>query len=129
MTNTKKGKEINIFKSLARSNVFSTKSEEQEVNLVWPNLYMLTALHLIVILNLLFFNKLRQIIPEIRSERRDLLIFIFILKMTGTFTPVHSAGYLILLCFCLFDLCTLFVYIPCTCLQPLGVKLSINKVS
>jgi hypothetical protein len=35
---TKKGKEINIFKSLARSNVFSTKSEEQEVNLVWPNL-------------------------------------------------------------------------------------------
>ena len=29
----KKGKEINIFKSLARSNVFSTKSEEQEVNL------------------------------------------------------------------------------------------------
>jgi hypothetical protein len=38
MTQTKKGKEINIFKSLARSNVFSTKSEEQEVNLVWPNL-------------------------------------------------------------------------------------------
>jgi hypothetical protein len=30
---TKKGKEINIFKSHARSNVFSTKSEEQEVNL------------------------------------------------------------------------------------------------
>jgi hypothetical protein len=23
---------------------------------------------------------------------RDLLIFIFILKTTGTFTPVHSAG-------------------------------------
>jgi hypothetical protein len=35
---TKKGKEINIFKSLARFNVFSTKSKEQEVNLVWPNL-------------------------------------------------------------------------------------------
>jgi hypothetical protein len=33
----------------------------------------------ILILNILFFNKLRQIIPEIRSERRDLLIFIFIL--------------------------------------------------
>jgi hypothetical protein len=49
----------------------------------------------ILILNILFFNKLRQIIPEIRSERRDLLIFIFILKTTGTFTPVHSAGYLI----------------------------------
>jgi hypothetical protein len=50
----------------------------------------------ILILNILFFNKLRQTIPEIRSERRDLLIFIFILKTTGTFTPVHSAGYLIL---------------------------------
>jgi hypothetical protein len=34
----------------------------------------------ILILYILFFNKLRQIIPEIRSERRDLLIFIFILK-------------------------------------------------
>jgi hypothetical protein len=50
----------------------------------------------ILILNILFFNKLRQIIPEIRSERWDLLIFIFILTTTGTFTPVHSAGYLIL---------------------------------
>jgi hypothetical protein len=50
----------------------------------------------ILILNILFFNKLMQIIPEIRSERRDLLIFIFTLKTTGTFTPVHSAGYLIL---------------------------------
>jgi hypothetical protein len=49
----------------------------------------------ISILNILFFNKLRQIIPEIRSERRDLLIFIFNLKTTGTFTPVHSAGYII----------------------------------
>jgi hypothetical protein len=47
----------------------------------------------ILILNILFFNKLRQIIPEVRSEMRDLLIFIFILKTTGTFTPVHSAGY------------------------------------
>jgi hypothetical protein len=46
----------------------------------------------ILILNILFFNKLRQIIPEVRSEMRDLLIFIFILKTTGTFTPVHSAG-------------------------------------
>ena len=50
----------------------------------------------ILILNILFFNKLWQIIPEVRSEMRDLLIFIFILKTTGTFTPVHSAGYLIL---------------------------------
>jgi hypothetical protein len=38
----------------------------------------------ILILNIVFFNKLRQTIPEIRSERRDLLIFIFILKTTGT---------------------------------------------
>ena len=47
----------------------------------------------ILILNILL---LRQIIPEARSEMRDLLFFIFILKTTGTFTPVHSAGYLIL---------------------------------
>ena len=50
----------------------------------------------ILILNILFFNKLRQIIPEVRCEMRDLLISIFILKTTGTCTPVHSAGYLIL---------------------------------
>ena len=50
----------------------------------------------ISILNILFFNELRQIISEVRSEMLDLLIFIFILKTTGTFTPVHSAGYLIL---------------------------------
>ena len=49
------------------------------------------ALDHILILNILFFNKLRQIIPEIRSERLDLLIVIFILK-----TPVHSVGYLLL---------------------------------
>jgi hypothetical protein len=30
---------------------------------------------------------LRQIIPEVRSEMRDIFIFIFILKTTGTFTP------------------------------------------
>ena len=42
----------------------------------------------ILILNILFFNKLRKIIPEVRSEMRDLLIFIFILKTTGTFTLV-----------------------------------------
>ena len=51
----------------------------------------------ILILNILFFNKLRHIIPEVRSEMRDLLIFIFILKTTGTFTPVHSAGYMYLI--------------------------------
>ena len=49
----------------------------------------------ILTLNILFFNKLKQIIPEIRSERGDLLIFILSLKTSGTFTPVHSAGYLI----------------------------------
>jgi hypothetical protein len=60
------------------------------------NFHVLTeARDHILILNILFFNKLRQIIPEIRSERRDLRIFIFILKTTGTFTPVRSAGYLI----------------------------------
>jgi hypothetical protein len=37
-----KGKKINIFRSLARSGQrFSTKSEEQEVNLVWPNLFLI----------------------------------------------------------------------------------------
>ena len=50
----------------------------------------------ILILNISFFNKLKQIIPEIKSERRVLLIFIFTPKTTGTFTPVHSAGYIIL---------------------------------
>jgi hypothetical protein len=30
----------------------------------------------ILILNILFFYKLRQVIPEVRSEMRDLLIFI-----------------------------------------------------
>jgi hypothetical protein len=46
---------------LALDNVFSTKSEEQEINLVWPNLFL-----------------------------------IFDCPTTGSFTPVHSAGYLIL---------------------------------
>jgi hypothetical protein len=31
----------------------------------------------ILILNILFFNKLREIIPEIRSERRDGLISVY----------------------------------------------------
>jgi hypothetical protein len=30
------------------------------------------------------------------NHLQDLLLFILILKTTGTFTPVHSAGYLIL---------------------------------
>jgi hypothetical protein len=96
--------------------------EEQDVNLVWPNLCIFWLLFIglyrswswslpnfvwmnisgyqnymssllrdhILILNILFFNKLRQIIPEIRSERRVLLIFIFILKTTSTCTPVHA---------------------------------------
>ena len=56
---TKKGTEIIIFKSLARSNVFSTKSEEQEVNLVWPNLCMWsTALHLFIPLMIMISSKL-----------------------------------------------------------------------
>ena len=32
----------------------------------------------------------------------------------------------LLLCLCLFDLCTLFGYIPCICLHPFWVKLSIE---
>ena len=56
---TKKGKEINIFKSLARSNVFSTKSEEQEVNLVWSNLcILLTALQLFIPLMIMISSEL-----------------------------------------------------------------------
>jgi hypothetical protein len=99
----------------------------------------------ILILNILFFNKLRQIISEVRSEMLDLLIFMFILKTTGTFTPVHSAGCLILrnelrstqeiarqnIQVSFYIRSTglspnTFVYIPCACLQPLGIKLSIN---
>ena len=55
---TKKGKEINIFKSLARSNVFSTKSEEQGVNLMWPNLYILTVLQLFIPLMIMISSEL-----------------------------------------------------------------------
>jgi hypothetical protein len=43
-----------------------------------------------------FSTKSEEEEPEVRSEMWDLLIFIFILKTTGIFTPVHSAGYLIL---------------------------------
>jgi hypothetical protein len=65
---------------------------------IWCGKYISHIFHVFSVArdHILFFNKLRQIIPEIRSERWDLLIFIFILKTTGTFTPVHSAGYLIL---------------------------------
>jgi hypothetical protein len=71
---------------LALDNVFSTKSEEQEVNLVWPNLFLIFDCP----------SSVYTAHDHDRSEMRDLLIFIFILKTTGTFTPVHSAGYLIL---------------------------------
>jgi hypothetical protein len=103
---------FNKLRQIIPANVFSTKSEEQEVNLVWPNLCIFWLLFICLyrswswsLPNFVWMNisgyqnyrsSLRQIIPEIRSERRDLLIFIFILKTTGTFTPVHSAGYLIL---------------------------------
>ena len=44
---------------LALDNVFSTKSEEQEVNLVWPNLFLiLTALHLFIPLMIMISSKL-----------------------------------------------------------------------
>ena len=76
--------------------------DERSVKYYAENIFLIFFIYFqkrdyhILILNILFFNKLRQIIPEIRSERQDLLIFNFILKTTGTFTPVHSAGYLIL---------------------------------
>jgi hypothetical protein len=66
-----------------------------KMTLVYSALFSEAKDH-ILILNILFFNKLSQIIHEIRSERRALLIFIFILKTTGTCTAVHSAGDLIL---------------------------------
>ena len=37
-TNKKRKRNWHFFKSLTRSNVFSTTSEEEEINLVWPNL-------------------------------------------------------------------------------------------
>jgi hypothetical protein len=44
---------------LALNNVFSTKSEEQEVNLVWPNLFLiLTALHLFIPLMIIISSEL-----------------------------------------------------------------------
>ena len=44
---------------LALDNVFSTKSEEQEVNLVWPNLFLiLTALHLFISLMIMISSEL-----------------------------------------------------------------------
>ena len=42
MTNKKKEKKLTFLNHmLALDNVFSTKSEEQEVNLVWPNLFLI----------------------------------------------------------------------------------------
>jgi hypothetical protein len=58
-----------------------------------PNVYLIRVVYFDHLLELL--KCVLHLIPEIRSERRDLPIFIFILKTTGTFTPVHSAGYLI----------------------------------
>jgi hypothetical protein len=42
----------------------------------------------ILILNILFFNKLRQIIPEIRSEMRDLLLITSVKKKLTNVTFV-----------------------------------------
>ena len=44
MTSKKKEKKLTFLNHLlALDNVFSTKSEEQEVNLVWPNLFLIFA--------------------------------------------------------------------------------------
>jgi hypothetical protein len=62
-------------------------SKKKEKKLTFLNQFSEARDH-ILISNILFFNKLRQIIPEVRSEMRDLHISIFILKTTGTFTPI-----------------------------------------
>ena len=72
--------------------------DERNVKYYAKNIFLILFMYFqkrdhILILNILL---LRQIIPEARSKMRDLHLFIFILKTTGTFTPVHSAEYLIL---------------------------------
>jgi hypothetical protein len=47
----------------------------------------------ILILNILFFNKLWQIIPEVRSEIRDLLIFILVWPNLFIIFDCHSSVY------------------------------------
>ena len=71
------------------------------------------------------FHQCRVFLSPIRTFKMCIASAILV---TGSVICFHFIC-LFLLCFCLFDLCTLFVYIPCTCLQLLGVKLSINKVS
>ena len=55
--------------------------DERNVKYYAKNIFLIYIFHVfseardhILILNILFFNKLRQIIPEVRSEMRDLLI-------------------------------------------------------
>ena len=76
MTNKqKKGKEINIFKSLALSNVFSTKSEEQEVHLVWANLCIFRLLFICLYRSLSWSlsNFVRMNISEYQNYKSSLL--------------------------------------------------------
>ena len=53
-------------------------------------------------LNMIFYQNMPNLHNRNKSAERKIsyiqtcFIFIFILKTTGTFTPVHSAGYLIL---------------------------------
>jgi hypothetical protein len=87
-------KNVNFFFFFCLFVIFDERNVKYYAENIFLILFMYfqkRALDHILILNILFFNKLRQIIPEIRSERLDLLIFIFILK-----TPVHSAGYILL---------------------------------
>jgi hypothetical protein len=72
----------------------------------------------ILILYIWFFNKLRQIIPEIRSQRRDLLTFIFILKTT-VFWLLFICLHLIYLLFVFISFCLSFfrfILYMCVCL-------------
>ena len=86
-------KNVNFFSFFCLFVIF----DERNVKYYAENIFLIFFMYYQKrILNMLFFNKLRQGIPEIRSERRNLLIFIFILKTTGTFKPVHSSGYLVL---------------------------------
>ena len=86
---TKKRKEINIFKSLARSNVFSTQSEEQEVHLVCLNLCIFWLLFIclyrswswslpnFVWMNISGYQNFRSsLLTEFRAEQNHIFRFV-----------------------------------------------------
>jgi hypothetical protein len=70
----------------------------------------------ILILNILFFNKLRQVIPEVRSEMRDLLIFWSPIR---TFKMCIASANLVtgsVICFH-FIFCSYYVFVYLTCVR------------